>query len=267
MSPGRQRTRRRFAATILLGAVCAAVCGTAGAQVKLPPPTGRSVNDFAGIVAPAHARLMEQWHRRLNDQTGVAIVVVTVKSLEGEPIDDLAVRVGTEWGVGKKGEDRGVVLVMAVEERRVYIAAGYGVEGFLPDGRVGEILDARVIPHLRRNDFSSGLLAGSAALVDAAAREHGVSVEGLTAVRGAPRRRRPARTVGSVLGSLLFFIVIMFLFRRHPFLALMLLAGGGRGGFRGGGFGGGYGGGGFGGGGFGGFGGGGFGGGGAGRGF
>ena len=95
-------------------------------------------------------------------------------------------RVGQQWGVGRKAEDRGVVVALAIEERRVFIATGYGVEGFLPDGRVGSILDQEVVPSLRRDDFSTALTRASAALTAAAAREYGVTIEGLDQGRGGP---------------------------------------------------------------------------------
>ena len=124
---------------------------------------------------------MERFHKELFDQTQVAIVVVTIPNLEGEPIRDFSVRLGTEWGVGGQDVDRGIVVALAVEERRFDITTGYGVEGFLPDGRVGGILDAAV-PLFAADDFSAGLLQLSAALVSAAAEEYGVTIEGTAAV-------------------------------------------------------------------------------------
>ena len=260
----------RWAAALLAAGGIAATAPIA-ARIELPPPGDRSVHDLAAVVRPGDAGTMEGLHRELLAKTGVAIVVVTVPRLEGEPIEDFAVRAGTDWGVGRKGEDRGVVVALAIEERRVFIATGYGVEGFLPDGRVGAILDREVRPRLRAGDYSDGLLAASRALVSAAAEEYGVDIEGLP-----PR----GRTTGRVRGpDWLQLLLLVFLFGWWGlFIWLRRLRGAtwGRGGaFRGGGFGSGFGrggfsGGGFGGGssgGFGGFGGGGFGGGGAGRGF
>jgi len=232
------------------------------AQVRLPPHGDRSVHDLAGVISAEDARAMEAIHTGLFARTGVAIVVVTVPELEGEPIDDFAVRVGTEWGVGRKGEDRGIVVALAVSERRFFIATGYGVEGYLPDGKAGEILDRFAIPPARRGDYSGALLQTSAALVRLSADEHGVTVEELARVPAPPDRRRGIR--GGGLIPLILLGAMIYLAIRHPslFVLLMLSGRGGgrrRGGFGGGGFGGGTG--------FGGFGGGGFGGGGAGRGF
>ena len=170
-------------ACLLLGAH-----GTAGAQLQLPPPADRVVHDFAGVLSEQAVQTMERFHKELFDRTQVAIVVVTIPSLEGEPIRDFSVRLGTEWGVGKQDVDRGIVVALAVEEQRFDIATGYGVEGFLPDGRVGGILDAAV-PLFAANDFSAGLLQISAALVSAAAEEYGLIIEGTTAFLPPPAQR------------------------------------------------------------------------------
>ena len=268
-----------LAGLVLTGVAAVLVPAPAGATFRLPPHDARSVYDFASVVKADDAAQMERWHRALFDRTGVAIVVVTVPDLEDESIEDFATRVGTEWGVGKKGQDLGVVVALSLKPRKIFVATGYGVEGFLPDGRVGGILRSEVIPRLRQDDFSGGLRQASAALTSVAARQYGLTIEGLTEARDAGRpggreERLPGPVVLLIIAAIFLFILVILPFvARHPVLAAILFSnmrGGGRrgsGGF-GGGFGsGGFGGGGFGGGGFGGFGGGGFGGGGAGGGF
>ena len=251
--------------------VFALLCTAGQAQFQLPPPGDRSVHDFAGVLAPDHVEVMERLHRELFRKTDVAIVVITVPALDGEPVSDFALRVGTDWGVGKRDADRGIVAALAVEERQIYISTGYGVEGFLPDGRVGGILDGAK-PLLGQNQFSTGLLQISAALVAAAAEEYGVTIDSTAGLAAQPRRTGP-RPRGAPLNPLFVLLLLgglAYLLVRHPRLLLLMLLFSGfgrgfggygmrRGGFGGGGFGGGAG--------FGGFGGGGFGGGGAGRAF
>jgi uncharacterized protein len=259
-------------AALLLAALLAAtgLAPDARAEVRLPPHGDRSVHDLASVVWPRDAAKMELWHRALFDASGVAIVVVTVPDLEGEPIEDFATRVGTEWGVGRKGEDRGIVVVLSMKPRRIYVATGYGVEGFLPDGRVGGIIDSEVMPSLRQQDYSGGLVRASAALTAAAAEEYGLTIEGLKAPSPEPRQdRQKVSPLALLVFGALVLIFIAFAIHNPGAAAMLLVAllrgRGRRGGWSGGGFGGGgFGGGG---GGFGGFGGGGFGGGGAGRGF
>jgi uncharacterized protein len=233
------------------------------ARTPLPPRGNVSVHDTAGVIAPAHAQQLEQLHRDLFVQTGVAIVVVTVGRLEGETIDELAVRIGQDWGVGRRGEDRGLVIAFSRDDRKIFVATGYGTEGFLPDGRVGRIIDSAAVPLLREDRFSEGLFQLASELAAIAAQEYGATLEG--APTPPPAYQAPPGSCGAAEGIVLVLLAIGFgyLAIRHPrLLALILInsllrGGGGR---RGGsGFGGG--------GGFGGFGGGGFGGGGAGRSF
>jgi uncharacterized protein len=268
------RASARLACALLL--LAAAVVPASAAVTPLPVRDGRSVYDEARIIRAEDLRQMEAWHRALFDSTGVAIVVITVPRLEEETIDEFAVRAGAQWGVGKKGDDRGIVIALSMDPRRIHVATGYGVEGYLPDGKVGAILDSEVMPHLKAGDYSRGLLQASAAFTSIAAQQSGLTIEGLQEKRAQGRSR--GRGGGGFFG-VIFLLVVLFMVlsaMRNPVLGALILSGMGRrrrgpGGFGGGWGGGGFGGGGFGGGGFsggfGGFGGGGFGGGGAGRGF
>jgi len=268
------RPAARFACALLLSVAPAAT--VASAVTPLPARDGRSVYDTARVIRAEDVRQMESWHRALYDSTGVAIVVITVPRLEDETIDEFAVRAGSAWGVGKKGDDRGIVIALSMDPRRIHVATGYGVEGYLPDGKVGGILDSEVMPHLKAGDYSRGLLQASAAFTSVAAQQAGLAIDGLQEKRVQGRTR--GRGGGGFFG-ILFLLVILFVVLssiRNPVLAALILSGMGRRGRGPGGFGGGFGRGGFGGGGFGGggfsggfggFGGGGFGGGGAGRGF
>src|SRR3989441_7925142 len=249
------RARRVSAA---LAVAFFAVAAAAAARLQLPPHGDRSVHDQAGVLSPGTVEIMERRHQELYQKTGVAIVVMTVKRLEDETLPDFAVRVGSEWGVGKKGQDRGLVGAVTTDEPHIFVATGYGVEGFLPDGRVGAILDQYVVPPLKARDFDAAVLNASNALVAACAEEYGVTIGGVEPVALPPAFA--FKGFSPRLLFLLFFVGFIllprFIFRgRHPRRYRGVWYGGG---FGGGGFGGG-------GGGFGGFGGGGFGGGGAGR--
>jgi len=246
--------------------LCVLAARPARARIELPPPAGHSIVDLAHVIDPEDAAAMERRHQELFEKTGVAIVIVTVPRLEDETIDELAVRAGSSWGVGRKKEDRGVVVALSVGDRKVFIATGYGVEGFLTDGRTGAILRGAVLPLLKRDEYSKGMLAASDALVSAAASEYGVAIEGLGSGRQAGGGQGGQLPPFAGLLVLLVLGVLLVLFIRHPILFLLFFSGRGR---RGGPWGGGVSYGGFGGGfggnsGFGGFGGGGFGGGGAG---
>lgn len=253
--PGRGRSVwRGFFAFFLSLLLSLALAEAVLAETPLPSPLG-AVNDFAGIIPMSYRNSMEQLASEVHAKTGAAIVVATVTSTEGSDPDEYANRLFESWGIGKKGEDRGILIFLALKERRVRIETGYGVEGVLPDGLVGSILDRYVLPYLREGEYGPGLLNGMKAVATV------VAGDGSFAPAPAERQRQKRRT--SPFGSLFLLIVLFLLLgtRRGramlPYLLLMMLSGRGS---RGGGFGG------FGGG-FGGFGGGMSGGGGAGRSF
>jgi uncharacterized protein len=231
---------------VLRALVLASVTLLLGAT-PLPQRTDRLIYDTAGVIDDGAERALEPRLAELFQKTGVAIVVLTVPQLVDETISELAVRAGQTWGVGRRGEDRGVVVALAARDREIFVATGYGTEGYLPDGRVGALIDQHALPYLRANRFSDGLVALTVALIDASAREYDVSIGG-----AAPQLREPPPGLGPVpiIIGILAIIGFALLAARHPMLAFMLLAGRGFG--RGGGFGGGFGAGGFGGGGFGG---------------
>lgn len=228
---------------------------------EFPNPSG-AVNDFAGVIPAPTRQAMEQLSREVLEKTGTAIVIATVTTVGDDNPDDYANRLYEAWGIGKKGEDKGVLLFLAVQERRVRIETGYGIEGILPDGLAGSILDTYAIPSLTKGNYGDGLQNAQMAVAQVIAKDAGVSLTG--AVPGSGKRPARERPEGGIFPLLVFFVIMALLLgtrqgrRMLPFILLMMMAGsrgGGRGGY--GGFGGG----------FGGFGGGMGGGGGAGRGF
>ncbi len=201
---------------------------------------------------------MENICREVLRKTGTSIIVATVDTVGDSDYETYANELYANWGIGKKGEDKGVLILLTKKERKVRIETGYGVEGILPDGLVGQILDDYVIPFFKKGDYGKGLLNGTVAISQIIAKDAGVKITGQSPY--SPRYRPRKTSLGSRLFSFLFFIILLFLVIRNPFLLPLLFLGmGGRGG-GGGGFGGFSGG-------FGGFGGGLSGGGGAGRGF
>jgi len=122
------------------------------------------VSDMANVIDAATEQRINEVIGQLERDTGAEIAVVTIGRTGGQPAKDLATDLFGRWGIGKKGADNGVLVLLVVSERRIEVETGYGAEAVLPDGRVGEILDSRVIPHLRRGNFGAGLLAGVQAM-------------------------------------------------------------------------------------------------------
>ena len=242
--------------------------GAFAEPLPLPSPVGL-VSDFAQVLdARTEATLVARL-REVQQKTGAEIAVVTITSTEPDDVFDYAMRLAEAWKPGARDKDNGIVFLTAVADRKMHILTGYGIEGALPDGLVGEIRDRAILPHFRSGNYGAGIAAGVDQLSIAIAREYRVTLDGTPIRRQGTRRRAKRGTDGIpfLLLLLVLFVIVPNLGlvgrgrrRRGMWMGPMWGTGFGGGGFggRGGGFGGGLGGG------FGGFGGGGFGGGGAG---
>lgn len=270
---------------------------------SLPRPVG-FVNDFAGVISTQDAARINEVAAEVQQKTGAQIAVVTVQSMAPyATIEDFGIALAEAWGVGARGQDNGVLLILAAAERQIRIEVGYGLEGAIPDGRAGAIMDQAMVPEFRAGRFGGGFAAATQMVAQLIAAEYNVELASI----GAAGSKRPAGASGTVgassgtavstartsgprsvtLGDVIVFILIFGFFGGGRFFLLPALFGSLHRRHYGGGFGtprrttrvrssgigsgigrgGGFGGGGFGGGGFSGFGGGGFGGGGASRGF
>jgi uncharacterized protein len=231
----------------------------------LPQPTNY-VSDFAGVLSPATLVDLNRLCRQVDLQAHAQIAVVTVKSLDGEPIENFATALEDKWKVGKKGTDRGLLLILATDDRKYRIEVGYGLEGILPDGRVGDI-GRQIVPYLQRNDYDGAVTLAVQQIAGVIAADAGVTLTTSTRPAYAPRPPPQQLSLGELLVLGIILLLVIFVLARFGgsgllgFLIGMFLGGGGGGGRGGGDWGGGGGGGGDGG--FGGFGGGSSGGGGA----
>jgi uncharacterized protein len=238
-----------------------------GSQTRFPEPGGH-VNDFANVIPSEIEQKIETICLEVQQKTGAEIAVVTVETVGDEEYSEYANKLFAAWGIGEKGKNNGVLLFNTTQERKLWIEVGYGLEGILPDGLVGSILDDYVLPYYHEGDYGQGLLEGTKALARVIAKDAGVEITGTVL------KRRPQRSRDNAFPPEIIIFLILF---GLSFLSQLGKRRRGRGrdnwpfffgGFGGGGFGGGGGGGGGGfGGGFGGFGGGMSGGGGAGRGY
>jgi uncharacterized protein len=246
-----------------------ATCALAQTLPKLTQP----VNDFAHVIDPDSTRTLDQRIRSLQSATGDAVVVVTVPTFAPYgSIEEYAVRLFEQAGVGQKGKDNGVLIVLAIQERRVKIEVGYGLEEFVTDGFAGETIRQFMLPEFRGGQYGRGLAAGTTRIIQRIAQRRGVTLNDLPAAER-PDGERQGGGIPPILIVIGVFILIAILrsilggprnFRRGPpFIGPTWSGWSGGGGMFGGGFGGGGFGGGGGGGGFGGFGGGSSGGGGA----
>lgn len=145
--------------TLVAAALFAGAMGAAARAVDVPYLSGRVV-DGAAMLAPADEQRITARLDKLEKETGAQVVVLTVPTLDGNPVEDYAIKVAETWKLGRKGVDDGVVFLIAREEHALRLEVGYGLESKLPDIRSKRILDELVVPRLREGDVAGGVEAG-----------------------------------------------------------------------------------------------------------
>lgn len=275
---GRARYAPLFSVLLLL--FCAALVGL---SVHAAAPSAQSVdqlkpqgyvNDFANVLSPSARNQITQLCTEIDQKAQAQIAVVTVHTIGGQTAFDYSLDLATRWGVGPKQKDRGVLILVAVDDHKYYTQVGYGLEGILPDGKVGGF-GREAVPYFRQTNYDAGILLMTKRVADVIAADRRIALTDEPAINPLPQTstsRRSGSEAPSSPAQIIVILVILFVifrvlrafafagssgryYRRHGGWWIGPMMGGG---FGGGGWSGG------GGGGFGGFGGGSFGGGGAG---
>lgn len=183
------------------------------------------VSDFAQVINPGHRAELERYCSRVEAQTGAQIALVTVPTLDGEPIEDVANGLFRRWGIGQKGKNEGVLLMFAVRDRKMRMEVGYGLEPILPDGSAGDILRA-MRPQLREGQYGPAMLEAGHQLGSRIAQAKGIQLD-----TSLPSRRQPqGEDVQSILGLI---VPLLFVFLLIWIVSRSSGGGGGYGGRRG----------------------------------
>lgn len=164
------------------------------------------VSDFANVVDAASRSQLERYCAAVEQATGVQIAIVTVTTLYEQPIENFANELFEHWGIGQKNKDEGLLLLLAIRDRRNRIEVGYGLEPVLPDGFVGSVL-REMRPSLRDQRYGPALLAGAAAIGERIAAAKGVALD-----RTLPRRAPPRNTDGGFPLSMIVLVLLLVLF-------------------------------------------------------
>ncbi len=152
---------RLVAALTITGALA-----TGAAAIEVPYLSGR-VNDAAAMIPPATRDRIESKLAELEKGTTAQLAVLTVASLDGEPLEDFSIKVAETWKLGRKGKDNGALLLIAKDDRKMRIEVGYGLEETLTDAMCRRILDGVVRPRFRAGDYGGGVEAGVDAVIAA----------------------------------------------------------------------------------------------------
>ena len=164
--PGNAHMRhRRLAVACCLG-MCWLLLQAAFAAPVFPRLTGRVV-DNAGMLDAASEQRLTQLLQGHENATGNQVVVVTLPNLGGYDIASYGYQLGRHWGIGQKGKDNGVLLIVAQKERKVRIEVGYGLEGTLTDAISSNIINTVIVPRFKKGDFNGGIVAGTVAIIRA----------------------------------------------------------------------------------------------------
>lgn len=200
------------------------------------PPLTDPVMDTAGLLSPQTEAYLNQQLRELHHAGGSQIAILTVPQLEDETIEQLGIRAAEQWKPGSAEQDKGVILVIAKQDRKVRIEVGQGLEGVLTDVYSSRIIREKMTPLFRDGDYDAGVISGIAHIIASTDPDHKLTGE------QQPRRVRRSSSGGGGFGILPMLVLFLIV------IVISALNGGGprgrgRGGFGGGGFGGGWGGG------------------------
>jgi uncharacterized protein len=179
-----------WASLLLSSSLC--LCGETFGQA-LSRPTG-FVNDRAGVIDATSEAQIEKLCQELESKTGAELVIVTISSLDGEPIEDYAVNLFKAWGIGKKAQDNGLLLLAVIQDRRSRIEVGYGLEPVITDGYAGDVLRS-LRPYFRASQYGPGLHEAAKELASRIAQNAGVSLSEEVAPRRATRSSPSARSL------------------------------------------------------------------------
>jgi uncharacterized protein len=176
---------------------------TVAQNIPARPNPPRLVNDLANVLSPQEEQQLENQLVAYDDSTSNQIAVVLINTLNDYPIEEYATKLFREWGVGNKKNNNGVVILAAIEDRKIRIEVGYGLEGAIPDIIANHIIDNDIKPGFRSGDYYEGLSKAAGSIIKAAAGEY-----------KAPANYRKKKGGGSALpfGFLVFIIIMIVIF-------------------------------------------------------
>lgn len=188
----------RLSRPLLALAVLAVLAGVAAAALPIPPPPDHRVNDFAGALPAAERGRLEDKLRTWEGESSNQIVVAIFRSLQGENLEDYSIRLAQAWRIGRKGLDNGVIFLIFVDDKKMRLEVGYGLESRLTDALSSQILRQVVAPRFREGRIGEGIAAGLDAIEQVIAGTY----------KAAPEGRPRASDGRGLMATILLFIVV-----------------------------------------------------------
>ena len=166
------------------------------ADITFPKLTGRVV-DNAGILTSNQKETLTNILNTQEKETSNQIVILTLKSLDGNEIEDYGYQIGRYWKIGQKDKDNGVLLIVSMKEKKIRIEVGYGLEGSLTDARSHEIIEYKIKPYFKKDDYYKGILEGTNAII--------------SSIKGEYKQETHTSSSGNIFPLFILYFMIIFL--------------------------------------------------------
>lgn len=168
----RMRYRQAFNTSLFTILLLVHAARLSAQQYPERPSPPRLVNDFASILNPEEQQSLEKKLVAYDDSTSTQIAIVVLKTLDGFPIEDYTFELAERWGVGRSKKDNGIMILIAFEDRKVFIASGYGMEGTITDARAKNIIENSIKPNFKEGRYRQGLEEATSRIIAYASGEY-----------------------------------------------------------------------------------------------
>jgi uncharacterized protein len=198
----------RFSPVFILWCLLSGPVPAVAVTPPLPARPPGHVVDLAGVLPPEQEGGLEKLLVDLEHKTTAQMVVLTILSLDGEPLNEFSLQTAQNWGIGQKGKDNGLLFLISLHDRKYRFEVGYGLEPVLPDSLLGTLGRRVLVPLFRQGRYGDGITAASAEIIRILGKHYGVDIKGTESLR--PLRRQ--QTVqGSALAFFLFLLFVVLI--------------------------------------------------------
>jgi uncharacterized protein len=187
---------------LLVPALCFISFLASAQDIPARPNPPKLVNDFAGVLSPDEEQQLERQLVAYDDSTSNQVAIVLLKTLNDYPIEEYSLKVLRGWGIGNAKTNNGVLILAAIDDRKIRIEVGYGLEGAIPDITANHIIDNDIKPNFRSGDYYDGLSQAANSIIKAAAGEY----------KAPDNYRKKKGGSGFPIGLIIFVIIIAVIF-------------------------------------------------------